>query len=327
MATRGDGAWRTVSSEEAGGWEHLPSLLSDAPDWHGVVGNAGCISAHGSLWWSRTPKHGPHRVGMLGHFFARNARDARALILAAIERLRREGCTLMVGPMNGSTWRNYRWVTTPGEEPPFFLEPSNPPEYPQYLEREGFQPIVRYFSALTCDMNAGQTRLARLESRFAQRGVETRSLSETTFDADIEAILALTTTAFRQNPFFDLPDPQAFYLQCHQLRKIAPLDHVRLAFHGDALVGFVFAVPDFCQAERGVPVDTLVVKTLAVSPEARYMGLGAMLLMRLKRDAAAGGYRRAIHALARRDCVVERVSLRMARPMRGYTLFGKVLEP
>lgn len=314
-----------VPLSDAARWAHLDPMLQDGPDWHGILHRDNAVAAHGSLWWRQTPAYGHHRVGMLGHFFAASGSDAHQLISTALARLKQEGCTFVVGPMNGGTWRDYRWVTDFGEEPEFVLEPRNPPEYPQYLECEGFRPITRFFSGMDCQLDPGESELARMERRFEKVGVEVRKLSEATFDADIEAIRQVTLVAFRDNPFFDPPDSRAFLRHCQQLRQVAPLDFVQIAFHGQDAVGFVFAIPDLCQAERGLRMDTLVVKTVAVKPSRQYLGLGTLLMARVKRDASARGFRRAIHALMRHDRHLERFSRRTATPFREYTLFGKVL--
>ena len=37
---------------------------------------------------------------------------------------------MAVGPMDGSTWRRYRFITERGAEPAFFLETYNPDVWP-----------------------------------------------------------------------------------------------------------------------------------------------------------------------------------------------------
>ena len=72
-----------------------------------------------------------------------------------------------------------------------------------------------------------------------------------------------------------------------------------VAEHEDRPVGFLFGVGDMNQASRGEPIDTLVVKSLAILPDRRYAGLGTVLLDRCQQAAHRLGFRRAIHALMR----------------------------
>src|SRR5215470_6561940 len=94
----------------------------------------GSLAARCSLWWNQVPQYQEHRVGVLGHYASAGDDAAAAVLAAAEERLREAGCTIAIGPMNGNTWRSYRFVVEPGERPPFFLEPANPRDWPAQFE-------------------------------------------------------------------------------------------------------------------------------------------------------------------------------------------------
>ena len=83
--------------------------------------------AEALLWWTNGPALPDERLGVVGGFQATSATATATVLERAAERLRAERCTLAVGPMDGNTWRKYRFVTDPGTEPPFLLEPTNPP--------------------------------------------------------------------------------------------------------------------------------------------------------------------------------------------------------
>ena len=84
-------------------------------------------------------------------------------------------------------------------------------------------------------------------------------------------------------------------------------------------------MPDAAQAARGEAVDTVVVKTLAVDPEARGAGLGGALVRAVQERARRKGYRRAIHALMHDGNASTRISRRLGRPIRRYALLGREL--
>ena len=100
-----------------------------------VLGKDGEVRAHCSLWWRQTPALPGHRTGAIGHYASADDEAAAPLLDAAVARLREHGCTLAIGPMDGNTWRRYRFVTgddsAQTQEPAFFLEPVNPPEWPR----------------------------------------------------------------------------------------------------------------------------------------------------------------------------------------------------
>lgn len=114
------------------------SAASPAPDDILEIKDAtGMISARASLWWSRTPDHGGMKTGMIGGFEASNGEAALCVLDKASDRLRGAGADLAVGPMDGNTWRRYRWMVESDGRGPFFLEPWNPPEYPQWWKDAG----------------------------------------------------------------------------------------------------------------------------------------------------------------------------------------------
>ena len=80
------------------------------------------------------------------------------------------------------------------------------------------------------------------------------------------------------------------------------------------------------QAKRGLPIDTVIAKTMAVHPDCAGVGLGSYLMDRLHAAAHALGFRRAIHALFHSDNRSGRISRHTANVIRTYTLFGRELK-
>ena len=302
-------------------------LLRHAPDEHWLqVDDNGVPAARVSLWWTNAPPHPTHRLGLIGHFAATDERAGIELLQHAAARLAALGCTLAVGPMDGNTWRRYRLITERGAEPPFFLEPDNPPDWPAHWTGAGFTPLASYFSALNPDLTREDPQVARAGERLSRLGVRLRPLDAANLDADLRRIYAVSARAFTAN-FLYTPLPEADFLaQYTALRDRMKPELTLLAELGGEPVGYVFTLPDWQQAARGEPVDTVIVKTVAVLPERRCAGLGAWLVAETQRAARALGYRRAIHALMHESNNSLNLSGRYATPFRRYTLFGKELR-
>ena len=100
-----------------------------------------------------------------------------------------------------------------------------------------------------------------------------------------------------------------------------------LGQRGEDLVGYVFAIPDFAQATRGAPIDTFLIKTVAILPEPALRGLGGVLVERAHQAGRQLGFRRCIHALMHEDNVSRNISRHSATTMRRYTLFSREIVP
>src|SRR5688572_2838826 len=111
-----------------------------------LVEPEGEVAARCSLWWRNPPAYPGQRLGVIGHYGASNGEAGAQLLALACEQLAVQGCTMAVGPMDGNTWQRYRLVTQQGQEPPFFLEPENPADWPDHFARGGFMTLARYFS-------------------------------------------------------------------------------------------------------------------------------------------------------------------------------------
>ena len=78
------------------------------PDEHWVVVDAQLVTARCSLWWRDTPAHPQHQIGLIGHYASATDEAAADVLELACRQLAEAGCTLAVGPMDGSTWRDCR---------------------------------------------------------------------------------------------------------------------------------------------------------------------------------------------------------------------------
>lgn len=306
---------------------HLLALRDDEP------------SARCTLWWHATSALDGHRVGYIGHFATHAdaptradapaySDSARGLLDHACRRLFDQGCTLAVGPMDGSTWQRYRFVTERGADPPFFLEPDNPDAWPGHFGDAGFAPLARYTSARDLDLRRLDPRAGDLAARMRSLDVQIRQMDPRGFAAEVDRIYDVSIASFAA-AFLYSPIDRA---QCHAL--YAPLERfvrpelVFIAQQRDVPVGFVFAIPDWLQAQRGAAIDTAIVKTIAILPDPQFSGLGGLLLSQCRQRIAELGYTQAIHALMHdANTGSRRLSDRFGTTIRRYTLFSKALAP
>ncbi len=292
------------------------------PDHHLVCFTGGVVSARCSCWAGETPPMADERPGLIGHFAAADAKSCHQVLAASLELLRKENCTMAIGPMDGNTWRRYRWVTDWGEEPPFLMEPTNPCEYPIWWQDAGFMPLARYQSALSTHFQTRDPRLDRVRQRLRDQGVAIRPLALDRFEDELRLLHGVSLAGFTNNFLYTpLSEEDFFALYVPYREKIRP-EFVLLAMQGERCVGFLFAIPDYLRPAAGHPLDTIIVKTAVILPGRSYAGLGNLLAETVHHAAVAAGMTRAIHALAHTDNPVTNLTARFASVIRGYTLYA-----
>jgi hypothetical protein len=300
-------------------------FVGDRGDAHWALLDGDRLAARCSLWWTATPLHSHHRLGVIGHYAACDGVAGGKLLDSACAALSATECTFAIGPMDGSTWRQYRFVTEKGIEPPFFLEPDHPEDWPDHFTESGFLSIASYQSTVNDDLARDDPRAAAAERRLTERGLVIRPFNRDRSDEELRKLHCVALAAFRAAPWYQPLDAQEFVARYSPLIPLVHPDLVLIAERGDHVVGFVFAVPDWLQHRRAGAVDTIIIKTVAVHPGRGQAGLGRLLAWRCEQRAAAAGYRRAIHALMAQRGTSINISGGFTRPIRRYTLFGRQL--
>ncbi len=274
-----------------------------------------------ALWWGdRTPQLPGDSLpcGIVGNFAPRDAADAARILAESEATLRHEGCAVAIGPMNGSTWREYRLVTGGAENrPPFLMEPANPPEWPRAFATADWQPLARYVSSVA-PLDAA-CAASRARSRLEAQGVRIRRLRLDDYAGELRRIFATCLRSFASNFLYTPITEDEFVALYAKAEPLVDPDLVLIAEQGETVAGFVFCLRDG---------PTLIVKTLARHPDRAFAGLGAVLLEQVHAAACAKGMNEAIHALKHEANPSCQTSARHGgRVFREYTLFHKPLVP
>ena len=278
------------------------------------------------MWWRGTPGYDEQQLGFIGHYAALNATAGRRLLTVAAEQLAKQGCTLAIGPIDGSTWHNYRLITAWGNEPAFFLEPTNPPNWPDHFIQAGYAPLARYCSTLTTAIEPKSVHLNKVAARAQSRGIRLRSLELDYYEDELQAIYPLILTSFSRNFLYTPMTEADFLAQYRPIKSYLQPALCLIAEQAGQPIGFLFALPDLGQAQRGQQIDTVIIKTVAVHPDHRVSGLGTLLVARCHEIAHELGYKRVVHALMHENNRSRKISSRFqSRVIRRYALFAKPL--
>lgn len=197
-----------------------------------------------SLWWSNTPPYGSERLGYIGQYAASGRAASDMLLRAACRHLADQGCTLAAGPIDGNTWHPYRFVTDPGNRPPFFLEPVNPPAWPQYWIEIGFKLLAEYTSAINTDLGKSARDFSRTSKHYASLGIKVRHLQMACYEKDLRNIYRISASAFVNN-FLYTPIAEDEFVDLYvPIKAFIRPEMVLLAEDEQGPLAFLFAVPD-----------------------------------------------------------------------------------
>ena len=304
-----------------------PTLLSaECCDQHfAAVDSTMNIRARCSVWWRETPALRGERVGAIGHYAATDSAAGRAVIRQALARLRAQGCSTAVGPMNGNSWRSYRFVVERGSAQPFFLEPNNPASWPVDFTECGFDPVSWYVSELNPDIAKRQPEIGTLRQKMARLRVTITPINTDDPGHEMDGIYDVVCESFKDSFLYTPLDRHSYRtIYAPLLRKLDPR-LVLIAKHNERVVGFIFAPPDYLQDSGSDAIDTIVIKTVAILPDNRYSGLGRLLIVNLLQNAVDLGYSKAISALMYSGNQSQKISKDCAGTMRRYALFAKSL--
>lgn len=301
-------------------------IAADGADDHRIaIDENDEIVAQCSLWWRDTPAMPGQRVGLIGHYAAHSAEAGAMLLDDACRELSARESDLVIGPMDGSTWRRYRFITERGDEEPFFLEADNSDEWPEQFRAAGFETLAEYTSALGANLDSDDEALSKWESKARDAGISIRTLDADRFDSELKKLYGAVAESFEGNFLYTPISEGEFVGQYKQVEPFIRPELVLLAEREGRLVGFIFGVPDMAQAQRGETMDTFIVKTLGVVPSGRGLGLGNLLVARCQANAREVGFKRVIHALMIDANASRNISGHYARTIRRYTLYSRKL--
>jgi GNAT superfamily N-acetyltransferase len=278
--------------------------------------------SHCSMWW-KNPPESEYQLGVIGHFSVSNAAEAHSLIDTACEYLRSKGCNAVIGPMNGNTWRPYRFVTWSDGSAPFLMEPQNHAQWPEFWQQAGFLPYHEYISSQTDNLERSDPRLPRAKERLKNAGTTWRPIDLSRFEEELRKVYYLSLKVFSNNVLYTPLNEKSFLRQYTPYAEKIDRDYVLLAEdHKHRCCGFIFAIPDLLQLQRGEKLSRLIIKTLAVSPSRCSAGLGSVLVEEIQKRALHNGLNSAIHALMFSKNNSANIG-RHTHVIRRYTLYIK----
>jgi len=145
-------------------------------------------------------------------------------------------------------------------------------------------------------------------------GIILRPLSLNNFDQEIKKLYDFCKISFHENFLYTPISYDEFYTMYYEGKTLIDPRYFCLAEKNNNLIGFLFCMPDYIDVLKAMKgrqnlltkliflikkrkIDRLLVKTMAVHPDYRNIGLGKALMYWTHNYALQANYKEAIHAL------------------------------
>lgn len=258
--------------------------------------------------------------GKLGLFEASSFDTTKILLEHAMDWLGARGVKKIYGPVDHSTWFDYRFRINWNDPLSYDFEPVNPPEYPFWWRELGFQISETYHSHGISELGLLAERLKADYTDAIQRGFQFRAFGSTSdIQRELCVIHEMSEAAFSSQFLFESIPFQMFqeiYLP-RQTRAAKPLAYFVVSPEGQEL-GFTY---------NWIESDSLVMKTILLSPKARGLRLSNALLHVPTQEAHRMGINRGIAALIRDGLQSERYTREHELLWKHeYAVFSRSLE-
>ena len=222
--------------------------------------------------------------GSLGWFEANTeSEEVVELLKMAINWLKEKGCTEIVGPVNGSTWNNYRFNLT--EEFPVSLgEPFQPLFYPELWRKAGFVEGVNYFSTtIPKEMFPQKLTWEEGEHFVRSMGFSLHHFPENISDETHEKFRLFYNISFQTNPYFEPIELEEFIVLSNKSNQILNRAYSFYVLdEKEEIVSVALSYSDFYFKNFShtnlYPIPTLVFKTIATNPEYQNKKIGSFMM-------------------------------------------------
>ncbi|HRI00575.1 MAG TPA: hypothetical protein PK006_05945 [Saprospiraceae bacterium] len=248
-----------------------------------------------------------------------NTEISKTILDFVVDQVKKTGNEFLIGPMNGSTWDNYRF-SLQNEYPNFLLEPYHPIYYNDHFLNAGFKSIANYRSSIDHEMPCDLEAVIKLEDKFGETGVKIRNIQIDDFDNELKKLYPFISTAFKNNFLYTPISWTSFSNKYKEATQSINPEYFLIAEDSlGNIISFIFCYDDLYNSSE----KSLVVKTLARDPSRQWSGLGHVLANKIIRLIKSKNYQSVVHAFMIEHGTSTGASANfLGKVYKNYTLYG-----
>ena len=282
--------------------------------------------------WHNRPDYNGRKTSYIGNvnIHEKYRKNDNQLFNKIFEELKKEGIETIIGPLNGTTWNTYRYVTEKGNGRPFLMEPWNEDYSVSLFEKLDFKHLAGYISTVMEGMNSDgrknlNKKIEKLKKFDYYKDIRVESAENKDLLTVLNKVYDLTVEAFKNNFLYSELEREIFLKMYLSYEDKIIKKFFKMLYLRDELIGYVFGILDYTELGYKGKIDTIILKTIAVSPEYNGKGMGYILINSLIEEAEKEGYENVIYALMHESNVSKNIGLLLGNMLRKYTLFIKEL--
>lgn len=233
------------------------------------------------------------QFGTIGYFECVEDFETFTLLMnSVVNHFKENGISQLLGPMDGSTWNEYRFISSHVDQT-FLLEMNHPGYYLEFFRKYGFVKLAQYYSQKSDHLVHHWEKSKHQFDEFEKSGVTFHHFDKENAFEEFLKLGTFCNKAFQNNFLFSPISKEDFATKMLTSLPIINPRYTIFAKEGDVVVGFIFCYQDNLDTKN----KTIVVKTVARSPENKYKGLGSVLSSLIMINAIEDGFTHSIHAL------------------------------
>ena len=276
-----------------------------------------------TLYFNEALSYQERKVALFGNYEALEVSDEHiAFFFSVLEKeAYAHGASFLIGPMNGSSWENYRLSEKLKEN--YSFEPIHKRYYHQQLKKNGFREIEEYYTHEVPDLKSLDQFRSKSDSEGeALKDCTIGKIDLNDFNAELAKLYPLFIRSFEGSLFFSPLTEEEFIdkFKAYKSRVHPELTIIAKDKAGN-YVGCYFSFED--PKRKG---KTIILKTIARDPHPKFKGLGQLMGMYVYKQAKELGYKNMLHAFMHSEKGSTQLSLKYhGDHFNTYYLYGKEL--
>lgn len=263
------------------------------------------------------------KTACIGHYECINDIEVACFFHQQIEAYCKElQMEFIIGPMNGSTWENYRF-NVQHYDALFFTEQLQADYYNDFFTDWGMSTISNYFSSKTKQLDFTFPGMKDLENYFKDLKVSIREIDLEKYALELEKLHTFLLEAFKTNFLFTPINKADFINKYLQYKAFIDRRFVLIAEdENQHIVGVIFCIQDIYNTQE----KSLIIKTIARNSAKKWQGLGHLLGQKIYKLAHQQGFQSVVHAFIKEEGTSPKISKNfLGTSFKKYKLYGKDL--